>query len=346
MFERYTEKARRIIFFARYEASQFGSRTIEAEHLLLGLLREDRPLATALLKTEAAIDSIRQQIEAHATKRAQISTSADLPLSPECKRMLGHGAEEAERLNHRHITPAHLLIGILRESNSLAASMLRDRQVTMEIARAHAIESYPQSAGVPSPPPPATAPPPALLHALAEREKAGGITVIVGATVAGRVVGIAIYEGEGVVTTGDPLAPPDPSLASSPAHRTAALWRKIKYIGKCLEDAIAGHDFAAARAYSDQERGLREVLRGLPSDETPPDPIPFLCIFILDDESLPRLRARLDACFAEGVQHVWMLDPAGHRIYTATREEGLREVLAETLSIPHPPIEIPRGSIF
>ncbi|MBL8222945.1 MAG: hypothetical protein JNL62_27145, partial [Bryobacterales bacterium] len=54
----------------------------------------------------------------------------------------------------------------------------------------------------------------------------------------------------------------------------------------------------------------------------------------------------IDACFAEGVQHIWMLDPAGHRIYTATREEGMREFLADTLSIPHPPIQIPRGSIF
>lgn len=342
MFERYTEKARRIIFFARYEASQFGSRTIEAEHLLLGLTREDRPLAIALLKTEAAIDSIRQQIEAHVTKRAQISTSVDLPLSPECKRMLAYGAEEAERLNHRHITPAHLLIGILRESSSLAASMLRDRQVTIEIARAHAAESIRAS----EQPPAAVAPPPALLHILAEREKAGGITVTVGGAVAGRVVDIAIYEGQGVVTTGDPLAPPDPSLASSPAHQTAALRRKIKYIVKCLEDAIASHDFAAARAYSDQERGLREILRRLPPDVTPPEPIPFLCIFILNDESLSRLRARIDACFAEGVQHIWMLDPAGHRIYTATREEGMREFLADTLSIPHPPIQIPRGSIF
>ena len=47
MFERYTEKARRVIFFARYEASQFGSPYIETEHLLLGLLREDKALATA-----------------------------------------------------------------------------------------------------------------------------------------------------------------------------------------------------------------------------------------------------------------------------------------------------------
>jgi ATP-dependent Clp protease ATP-binding subunit ClpC len=59
MFERYTEKARRVIFFARYEASQFGSPYIETEHLLLGLLREDKALANRFLRSHAAVDSIR-----------------------------------------------------------------------------------------------------------------------------------------------------------------------------------------------------------------------------------------------------------------------------------------------
>ena len=61
MFERYTEKARRVIFFARYEASQFGSPYIETEHLLLGLLREDKQLANRFLRSHAAVDSIRKK---------------------------------------------------------------------------------------------------------------------------------------------------------------------------------------------------------------------------------------------------------------------------------------------
>ena len=67
MFERYTEKARRVIFFARYEASQFGSPYIETEHLLLGLLREDKALANRFLRSHAAVESIRKQIEGHTT---------------------------------------------------------------------------------------------------------------------------------------------------------------------------------------------------------------------------------------------------------------------------------------
>ena len=96
MFERYTEKARRVIFFARYEASQFGSPYIETEHLLLGLLREDKALANRFLRSHAAVDSIRKQIEGHATIREKVSTSVDLPLSNECKRILAYAAEEAE----------------------------------------------------------------------------------------------------------------------------------------------------------------------------------------------------------------------------------------------------------
>src|ERR1700730_15356582 len=112
MFERYTEKARRVIFFARYEASQYGSAVIDTERLLLGILREDKPL-TRMLPAGAG-ESIRAQIDARTLVRQKISTSVDLPLSNASKRVLTYGAEEAERLNHRHIGPEHLMLGLLR----------------------------------------------------------------------------------------------------------------------------------------------------------------------------------------------------------------------------------------
>src|ERR1035438_1629874 len=77
MFERYTEKARRVIFFARYEASQFASPYIETEHLLLGLLREDKALTNRFLRSHASVESIRKQIEGHTTIREKVSTSVD-----------------------------------------------------------------------------------------------------------------------------------------------------------------------------------------------------------------------------------------------------------------------------
>ncbi|HZS51383.1 MAG TPA: ATP-dependent Clp protease ATP-binding subunit [Bryobacterales bacterium] len=135
MFERYTEKARRVIFFARYEASQFGSPYIETEHLLLGLLREDKALANRFLRSHAAVESIRKQIEGHTTIREKVSTSVDLPLSHECKRVLAYAAEEAERLSHKHIGTEHLLLGLLREDKCFAAEILHERGLRLSTIR-------------------------------------------------------------------------------------------------------------------------------------------------------------------------------------------------------------------
>src|SRR6476661_3852140 len=140
MFERYTEKARRVIFFARYEASQFGSPYIETEHLLLGLLREDKALTNRFLRSHASVESIRKQIEGHTTIREKVSTSVDLPLSNECKRVLAYAAEEAERLGHKHIGTEHLLLGLLREEKCFASEILQERglklaQIRDELAR-------------------------------------------------------------------------------------------------------------------------------------------------------------------------------------------------------------------
>jgi uncharacterized damage-inducible protein DinB len=129
MFDRYTEKARRVIFYARYEASQFGSPSIETEHLLLGLSREDKALANRFLRSPESVDSIRKQIEKNTTIREKISTSVDLPLSNECKRVLAYAAEESERLAHKHIGTEHLLLGLLREEKCFAAEILETRGV-------------------------------------------------------------------------------------------------------------------------------------------------------------------------------------------------------------------------
>ncbi len=71
MFERYTEKARRTIFFARYEASSFGQPYIEAEHLLLGILREDKALTSRFFLQHASVEAIRKQIEGNTTIRGE-----------------------------------------------------------------------------------------------------------------------------------------------------------------------------------------------------------------------------------------------------------------------------------
>jgi ATP-dependent Clp protease ATP-binding subunit ClpC len=75
VFERYTEKARRVIFFARYEASRFGSPHIETEHLLLVLLREDKALARRLLHSASSVESIRKKIDEYPTVGEKFPTS-------------------------------------------------------------------------------------------------------------------------------------------------------------------------------------------------------------------------------------------------------------------------------
>ncbi|MCI0336689.1 MAG: ATP-dependent Clp protease ATP-binding subunit [Acidobacteria bacterium] len=136
MFERYTEKARRVIFFARYEASQFGASQIEAEHILLGLIREDKNLTTRFFhRSHANIESIRKEIEERTILRERISTNIDLPLSSEAKRVLAFAAEESEKLGTRHIGTEHLLLGLLREESSVAAEILYERGLRLSDIR-------------------------------------------------------------------------------------------------------------------------------------------------------------------------------------------------------------------
>src|SRR5436305_13850696 len=99
MFERYTEKARRVIFFARYEASQFGSPCIETEHLLLGLLREDKALTNRFLRSHASVESIRKQIVGHTTTPENVSPCADLAWRKQCKPVLSYSADLSQRLS-------------------------------------------------------------------------------------------------------------------------------------------------------------------------------------------------------------------------------------------------------
>ena len=145
MFELYTEKARRVIFFARYEASQFGSPYIETEHLLLGLLREDKPLTVRFLRSDAPLESIVKQIEEHTVIREKIATSVDLPISDECKRVLAYAAEEAERLGHKHVGTEHLLLGLLREEKCFAAQILQERGLKLDSVRVELVRASQES---------------------------------------------------------------------------------------------------------------------------------------------------------------------------------------------------------
>lgn len=135
MFERFTEEARRVVFFARYEASQFGSREITPEHLLLGMMRQNPRLVAECCPSLGSGESVRSQVEAQFPCGEKISTSADLPLSKASKRVLAYAAEESLRCKHDYIRLIHLMTGLVREGKSLAANMLLDREVTLKDLR-------------------------------------------------------------------------------------------------------------------------------------------------------------------------------------------------------------------
>jgi ATP-dependent Clp protease ATP-binding subunit ClpA len=149
LFERYTEQARRAIFFARYEASQFGTQTIESEHLLLGILHEHWRLSDRLRGRKAsagttlefkiaamdALSEIRKEIEQRKPPGPKTPATVDLPLNMECKRAMTFAAEEAREMKHQHIGNEHLVVGLLREEKCLAAELLHEHGVKLEDAR-------------------------------------------------------------------------------------------------------------------------------------------------------------------------------------------------------------------
>jgi ATP-dependent Clp protease ATP-binding subunit ClpA len=134
MFERYTEKARRVVFFARYEASQLGSNSIGTEHLLLGLIRENTGLTARIFRErKVPTGAVRAAVEGRSLQHEQVSTSVDMPLSAEAKSALAHAHEEAELLHHEHIGTEHLLLGLLWVPDGMAAEVLA--QYGLRLAR-------------------------------------------------------------------------------------------------------------------------------------------------------------------------------------------------------------------
>jgi hypothetical protein len=152
MFELYNELARRSLFFARYEASALGTRTIETEHLLLGILRERDPLIAHLLRTaNTTPDALRQTIHARIGQSGSpLDTSIEIPFSKDAKLVLNYTAEEARRLLHDYIGCEHLLLGLLRLERGLAWDILRDHGLSLTPIR----EALVLHVSAKSPPPP------------------------------------------------------------------------------------------------------------------------------------------------------------------------------------------------
>jgi ATP-dependent Clp protease ATP-binding subunit ClpC len=137
MFERYTEKARRVIFFARYEASQFGAPAIEPEHLLLGLIKLGHGVAIEVLQTIGVnLETVRTTLEALAgTAPGQKMVGKKIPYTPRAKKVLALAASEAQALHHTYVGTEHILLGLLQEGESAAARLLKNLDVKLDEAR-------------------------------------------------------------------------------------------------------------------------------------------------------------------------------------------------------------------
>lgn len=146
MFEHYTEKARRVVFFARYEASNYGSQAIESEHLLLGFLRECRDYRRWAPNLDS--DAVRKRIDGRTPQCTPTSTSVDLPLSEESRRVLKFALEEAERLDHKYIGTEHLFLGLLDVSDSVAAKLLIEAGADAASMRAKLVSEGSPHAGL------------------------------------------------------------------------------------------------------------------------------------------------------------------------------------------------------
>ena len=135
MFERYTERARRVLFFARYEAGELGSASIRTEHLLLGLIREGKGLTSEIFaRAHLPLEAIRDEIEI--SKGPRMDESVEIRFSPEILQLVANLApEEADRLNDHYVGSEHLLLGLLREEATVAGSILASNGLRLDAVR-------------------------------------------------------------------------------------------------------------------------------------------------------------------------------------------------------------------
>lgn len=335
MFERFTEPARRAIFFARYEASQFGCPQIETEFLLLGLFREDKVLATRFLLSQAKLEVIRQSIMEYRGACAHIATSVDLPLSYECKRALAYASEESERLNDVHIGTAHLLLGVLREKGSFAANLLLERGVTLELARERL--RGPESSEKALPVSMA-----GLDRWLGELEAQGNVWRVRRERGRNGSIHLALY-----VTDAPRQGVARQDMA--PEEKLAEIQKRIDALIEAMERSIIQHEFEKARVWAEDEQQERENLRQLREQfdlkQLPPR-IPRVRVEVVGDDLFSDVGKRCEDYVAGGTGEVWILDPKGQRAYIVTKAEGLREFRGEVLRIEDPPLEVDVQKVF
>ncbi len=140
MWQRFTERARRIILLGQQEAATMQSGYVGTEHLLLGLMRENEGVAAQILqKMGISMQAVREEIEKESKPVDNVSSS-EAKLTPTAKHVLELAADESRRMRHNFIGTEHLLIALLRDKDTLAAAVLRRLGLNLEKARTQVMD--------------------------------------------------------------------------------------------------------------------------------------------------------------------------------------------------------------
>ena len=136
MFERFTERARRVMALANHEAQRFNHEYIGTEHILLGLLKEGSGVGPNVLKNlDVDLHKVRMEVEKRVKSGPEMVTMGKLPKTPRAKKVLEYAVEEARNLNHNYIGTEHLLLGLLREQDGVAAQVLMNLGLKLDEVR-------------------------------------------------------------------------------------------------------------------------------------------------------------------------------------------------------------------
>src|SRR5262245_28402352 len=141
MFDRFTERARKVMSLARQEAQRFNHDYIGTEHILLGLVQEGSGVAAQVLRNlEVEPRKIRIEVEKIVKNGTNMVTMGQLPFTPRAKKVLELSMEEAQNLGHNYIGTEHLLLGLIKENEGIAAQVLMNLGVKLEEVREEVLE--------------------------------------------------------------------------------------------------------------------------------------------------------------------------------------------------------------
>ncbi|MFQ5505802.1 MAG: Clp protease N-terminal domain-containing protein, partial [Planctomycetota bacterium] len=141
MFDRFTDRAKKVMSLARQEAQKFNHEYIGTEHILLGLVQEGNGVAANVLqKMGVDLEKIRQEVEKIVKSGPSMATMSNLPFTPRAKKVLELAMEEASQLGHNYIGTEHLLLGLIKENEGIAAQVLLNLRVKLEDVRNQVLE--------------------------------------------------------------------------------------------------------------------------------------------------------------------------------------------------------------